>query len=149
MILTTPRTQSAHVQEIRVGREVAVSGRLDVSTVADVRVALHEILARGSGDLLIHLVEAEIHDATGLGVIVGVHHRARRLGRRLILADVSPRLDRLLRASRLHRVLERAPVDRPVTGLSSTPGVSPTPMAGWPPAETLQPASETVAPFTD
>ncbi|HYO17883.1 MAG TPA: STAS domain-containing protein [Dermatophilaceae bacterium] len=99
------------------GREVAVSGRLDVSSVADVRLALHEVLARGSGDLMIHLAQAEVHDATGLGVIVGVHHRARRLGRRLILVDVSPRLDRLLRASRLHRVLARAPAEQVVAVL--------------------------------
>lgn len=99
--------QPAGVVEIRFGQEVSVAGRLDVHTVAEVRVALHDILARGTGDLLIHLAEAEVQDATGLGVIVGVHHRARRVGRRLVLVDVSPRLDRLLRASRLHRVLTR------------------------------------------
>ena len=125
MALTTHGERSACVQEIRVGREVAVSGRLDVSTVADVRVALHDILARGAGDLLIHLAQAEVHDATGLGVIVGVHHRARRLGRRLVLVDVSPRLDRLLRASRLHRVLTRAADEHVVTMLPATHKVPP------------------------
>jgi anti-sigma B factor antagonist len=97
------------VVEICVGQEASVAGRLDVHTVAELRVSLHDILARGAGDLLIHLAEAEVHDATGLGVIVGLHHRARRVGRRLVLVDVSPRLDRLLRASRLHRVLTRGP----------------------------------------
>ena len=135
MALTNPGEKPACVQEIRVGREVAVSGRLDVSTVADVRLALHEVLARGSGDLLIHLAQAEVHDATGLGVIVGVHHRARRLGRRLILVDVSPRLDRLLRASRLHRVLARAPAGQVVAVLRAT--------------EAMPPPAETVASFTD
>jgi anti-anti-sigma factor len=96
-----------YVAEIAVGQEVAVCGALDVNSVAEVRLALHDILARGTGDLLIHLAQAEVHDATGLGVIVGVHHRARRLERRLVLVDVSPRLDRLIRASRLHRVLAR------------------------------------------
>ena len=125
MALTTHGERSACVQEIRVGREVAVSGRLDVSTVADVRVALHDILARGAGDLLIHLAQAEVHDATGLGVIVGVHHRARRLGRRLVLVDVSPRLDRLLGASGLHRVLLRVPAEHAVTALPVTETVPP------------------------
>ena len=101
--------RSVRVVEIRCGQEVFVAGRLDVRTVGDVRLALHDILERGVGDLLLHLAEAEVHDATGLGVIVGVHHRARRVGRRLVLVDVSPRLDRLLRASRLHRVLTRGP----------------------------------------
>jgi anti-sigma B factor antagonist len=95
------------VVEISLGQEASVAGRLDVHTVAELRVALHDILDRGTGDLLIHLAAAEVHDATGLGVIVGLHHRARRVGRRLVLVDVSPRLDRLLRASRLHRVLTR------------------------------------------
>lgn len=97
------------VVEICSGQEVYVSGRLDVNTVAEVRLALHGILDRGVGDLLIHLAQAEVHDSTGLGMIVGAHHRARRAGRRLVLVDVSPRLDRLLRASRLHRVLARGP----------------------------------------
>ena len=97
------------------GREVALSGRLDVHTVADLRVRLHEVLDRGEGDLLVHLAEAEVCDATGLGLVVGTHHRARRMGRRLVLVDVSPRLDRLLRASRLHRVLARADGDLPAT----------------------------------
>jgi anti-anti-sigma factor len=99
--------QPVKVAETSVGQEVTVSGRLDVTSVDEVRLALHEILDRGVGDLLVHLAQAEVHDAAGLAVIVGVHHRARRLGRRLVLVDVSPRVDRLLRASRLHRVLAR------------------------------------------
>lgn len=107
MALGNVGTPPARVAEISVGQEVSVAGRLDVHTVADVRLALHDILDRGVGDLLLHLVDAEVHDATGLGVIVGAHSRARRAGRRLVLVDVSPRLDRLLHASRLHRVLAR------------------------------------------
>jgi len=53
-------------------------------------------------------------------VIVGTHHRARRAGRRLVLVDVSPRLDRLLRASRLHRVLTRGSGEVAATELSLT-----------------------------
>ena len=60
---------------------MVVTGRLDVHTVADVRLLLHAAVDRGSGDLMVHLAEAEVHDATGLGVIVGAHHRARRAGR--------------------------------------------------------------------
>ncbi|HEX7535408.1 MAG TPA: STAS domain-containing protein [Dermatophilaceae bacterium] len=135
MALIAAGRQSAQVVEISAGREVAVSGRLDVNTVAEVRLALHDILNRGSGDLLIHLAEADVHDATGLGVIVGIHQRARRLGRRMVLVDVSPRLDRLLYASRLHRVLVRGPGDGVVTVLPST--------------EAVPPRTETVVPFTE
>jgi anti-sigma B factor antagonist len=115
MALTAGRGQPVQVAEMCPGQEVSVSGRLDENTVSEVRSALHDILDRGVGDLLVHLAQAEVHDATGLGVIVGVHHRARRVGRRLVLVDVSPRLDRLLRSSRLHRVLIRGLEEGAVT----------------------------------
>jgi len=117
--------QAVCVAEISKGQEVSVSGGLDVNSVTEVRLVLHEILDRGVGDLLIHLAQAEVHDATGLGVIVGVHHRARRVGRRLVVVDVSPRLDRLLRASRLHRVLARRPDDGVVAVVPFTKTVVP------------------------
>ena len=104
-------TSPVCVAEICLGQEVSVSGRLDVNTVAAVRLGLADFMDRGVGDLLLHLADAEVHDATGLGMIVGAHHRARRAGRRLVLVDVSPRLDRLMRASRLHRVLTRGSGD--------------------------------------
>jgi anti-anti-sigma factor len=107
MTAGTVQAPSVTVLETVTGQELVITGRLDVHTVADVRLQLHAVVDRGSGDLLVHLAEAEVHDATGLGVIVGAHHRARRAGRQLVLVDVSPRLDRLLRASRLHRVLAR------------------------------------------
>jgi anti-sigma B factor antagonist len=127
--------QPVCVAEISVGQEVTVSGRLDVNSVAEVRAALHDILDRGVGDLLVHLAQAEVHDATGLGVIVGVHHRARTVGRRLVLVDVSPCLDRLLRASRLHRVLARGAGQGLVAVVPSTRAMVPFP--------------QTVASFTD
>ena len=117
MALKAVMTSPVYVAEISLGQEVSVSGRLDVNTVAVVRLGLQDIMDRGVGDLLLHLADAEIHDATGLGVIVGAHHRARRAGRRLVLVDVSPRLDRLLRASRLHRVLTRGSGEGAATGL--------------------------------
>lgn len=130
------------VAEIAVGQEVTVTGRLDVNSVAEIRMALHDILDRGVGDLLVHLANAEVHDATGLGVIVGVHHRARRVGRRLVLVDVSPRLDRLLRSSRLHRVLARAPMDD-VVALKPFAHVMPPPaqIVVPPPAQVVVPSA--------
>ena len=120
MTLSAVGTMPVCVAEISLGQEAAVSGRLDVNTVAVVRLALHDILDRGVGDLLLHLADAEVHDATGLALIVGAHHRARRAGRRLVLIDVSPRVDRLLRASRLHLVLARGPAESAPTVASLT-----------------------------
>ncbi len=95
----------ATIEVLRFGAELSVTGELNVHTVADVRVALAQAIDRGIGDLVVHLGDAEIGDATGLGVIVGAHHRAQRADRRLVLADASMRLERLMRATGLHRVI--------------------------------------------
>lgn len=87
------------------GREVVLAGRLDVHTVAEVRTALHSAIDAGEGRLTVYLHDAEVMDATGLGVLIGGHRRAERSGRSLVLRGPSPRLVRLLGAMRLHRVL--------------------------------------------
>lgn len=89
------------------GGVVRLRGALDVHTVPDLRAQLHRVLESGEGDLVLHLGEAEVRDATGLGVLVGVHHRARRRGRRLVIGRASERLERLLRSTKLHLVLVR------------------------------------------
>ncbi len=91
------------------GCSVVLDGRLDVHSVADVRILLHDALDAGTGDLLLDLERAEVTDATGLGVLVGAHRRADRCERRLVLCAVPPGLDRLLHVTRLHRILHVAP----------------------------------------
>lgn len=93
------------VRELDCGQEVAITGRIDVHTVPDVRLLLHEIIDTGTGDILVRLATAEIGDATGLGVLVEAYNRARRAGRRLAVVDMTARTERLLRASRLDRAL--------------------------------------------
>lgn len=95
------------VRPHQTGQEVAISGRIDVHTVPDVRLLLHEIIDTGTGDVLMRLEGAEIGDATGLGVLVEAYNRARRAGRRLAVVDMTARTERLLRASRLDRSLVR------------------------------------------
>lgn len=87
------------------GHDVIIEGRLDVHTVPDIRDAIHAVIARGPGELRLHLRDAEIGDATGLGVIVHLHRRATREQRRLLLVDPSARTSRLLRGCRLDRIL--------------------------------------------
>lgn len=89
------------------GREATLRGVLGVRTVPEVRVQLQRLLSAGDGDLVLHLADAEISDATGLGVLVGLHQRARRTGRRLVIAEASDRLERLFRLTKLHLVLTR------------------------------------------
>jgi anti-anti-sigma factor len=84
---------------------LVVGGRLDVRSAADARTVLHGALDEGHGDLVLDLGELDSWDATGLGVIMGAHRKAGRAGRRLVLRDVPPRMQRLLVATRLHRIL--------------------------------------------
>ncbi len=91
------------------GQEVTLQGPVDVRTAPDIRLALHEAISDGAGDLYLHLGGVEIGDSTGLGVLVEAHRRARREGRRLVLASITPRTERLLRVSRLNRVLHLDP----------------------------------------
>lgn len=106
------------VRVIRPGAALALAGRLGAATVADVRAALVTAIDSGVDDLQLDLHDVELVDATGLGVLVGAHRRADRTGRRLVLQRVPPRIERLLLATRLHRVLtvERVlTLDEPVS----------------------------------
>ncbi|MCU1538284.1 MAG: Sulfate transporter/antisigma-factor antagonist [Humibacillus sp.] len=87
------------------GHDIVLEGRLDVHSVPDIRDAVHAVIDAGTGEVRLHLSAAEIGDATGLGVIVHLHRRATRAGRRLVLVDASDRTTRLLRACRLERII--------------------------------------------
>lgn len=84
---------------------VVIRGRIDAHTVGEIRDCLHEVVDHGVGPIRICVTDAEIGDSVGLGMLVGAHARARRAGRTLTLSEISARTDRLLRASRLNRVL--------------------------------------------
>ncbi|MDC5697374.1 STAS domain-containing protein [Intrasporangium calvum] len=91
------------------GHDVIIEGRLDVHTVPDIRDAIHAVIATGEGELRLHLRDAEIGDATGLGIILHLHRRATRAQRQLLLIDPSERTTRLLRGCRLDRILAARP----------------------------------------
>jgi anti-sigma B factor antagonist len=101
------------VVDVATGFEIALSGRLDVSAVSEVRAAVHRALDLGTGDLVVDLSGVEVLDAAGLGVLMGADRRAKLIGRRIVLRDAAPRVMRILRVTRLHRVLTfetRSPV---------------------------------------
>lgn len=87
------------------GSMVELGGRLDARHAAAARETLHAAIAAGTGDLVVDLSGIELIDATGLGVLVGAHRRARLDGRDLVLRGVPPRVGRLLARTRLARVL--------------------------------------------
>ena len=97
------------VREIAPGL-VAVSGTVDLTSVAELREKLGEAVERAIHDgmptLSVDLHEVDLVDAAGLGVLLGAHRRARRGGARLRLVRLSPELSRVLLVSRLYRVLD-------------------------------------------
>ena len=99
------------VQRTGIVDEVVLTGRLDGRSAGEVRDTLHAVLGAGSGRLVVDLTGVELLDATGLGVLAGAHRRARQSGRELVLRGASIRVGRLLRLTRLDRVipLESAP----------------------------------------
>ena len=100
------------VQRTGVDDEVLLSGWLDSHSAAEVRDTLHAVLAAGSGRLIVDLSGIELLDATGLGVLVGAHRRARLTGRDMVLRGAPTRVTRLLRLARLDRVITLEPAGR-------------------------------------
>ena len=72
------------VVEVANGYLIALSGRLDVSAVSEVRTVLHGAIDAGSGDLVVDLSAVEVVDATGLGFCSGADRRAKQRDRRLV-----------------------------------------------------------------
>jgi anti-sigma B factor antagonist len=102
-------TRDLQIEVVRSGTEVVLSGRLDARSAPVARALLHDLVLASTGDLLVHVGELEIWDASGLGILVGASRRARQAGRRLVLTGVPPRQLRLLRATRLHRLITLEP----------------------------------------
>lgn len=102
--------QGLQIEVIRCGEELVLSGRLDGKSAPVARTLLHTAVLEGCADLVVHVGELEIWDATGLGVLVGADRKARQCRRRLVLTDVPPRQLRLLRATKLSRVLTVQPL---------------------------------------
>jgi len=92
-----------------------VVGPLDVTTAADLRACLLDVLdvldepgnrpSAADADLVVDLSGVDAVDMVGVGLLVGVHRQAGRRGRRLVLTGVPPRVMRLLTATRLSKVL--------------------------------------------
>ncbi|MBA2770040.1 MAG: STAS domain-containing protein [Sporichthyaceae bacterium] len=93
------------VVSVASGHEIALTGRLDVHAVSDVRDTLHAAIDAGVGDLVLDVSGVELIDATGLAMLVSADRRAKHADRRVVLRDAGPRLLRILRATGLHRVL--------------------------------------------
>ena len=103
-------TQGLQIEVLRRAELVVLAGRLDNRSAPVVRTLLHTAIEDGTGDLMVHVGDLEIWDASGLGVLVGADRKARQCDRRLVLTHVPPRQLRLLRATRLSRELTVQPL---------------------------------------
>lgn len=99
------------VIEVSRGHELAISGELNVNTISQAREALAAAIRNGDGELRLQMADAEVADAAGLGVLVAAHERAKTAGRCIVFRDVSQRLDRVIRATKLSRVLIWTPAE--------------------------------------
>ena len=95
------------VREGQLDRVVVLTGPVDAASVPDLRLKLHAAIdaAAADEDLIVDLAGVFVIDATGLGLLVGAHRRASRTGCRLVLRSVPPQMSRLLRVTRLNRIL--------------------------------------------
>lgn len=89
---------------------LVLRGRLDSRSAPDVRQALHSLVdagrtRAGQVDAVVDLAGLELGEVSCLGLLLEAHRRAERAGRRLVLVDVPAPVERLLRVTRLERVL--------------------------------------------
>jgi anti-anti-sigma factor len=84
---------------------VRLRGEIDLATAPGLRDGLFELLRPGVGLIVLDLSEVSFCDASGLGVLVGSHRRAAKLGITLRLAALRPSIARLLHIHGLDRSL--------------------------------------------
>jgi anti-sigma B factor antagonist len=84
---------------------LALTGRLDASSVGDARATLHRHIEASLGNVVVDLSGVDVIDATGLGMLAAAHRRLERSGRRLILRGCADHVRRVLAVTRLARIM--------------------------------------------
>jgi anti-anti-sigma factor len=114
--------------------EFRLSGRVDVTSVADLRTELQNAVDSASplaavpgAAVRFEVADLELVDAAGLGALVAAHRRAGRVGLGFALVNVPERLYRLLFISRLYRVLNVEKTDENVVLREARPAFAPQP----------------------
>jgi anti-sigma B factor antagonist len=80
---------------------VTIGGELDVATAPQLRTHLDALVADGRIRLVLDLAELDFLDASGVGVLVRTASRARTRGGWTRLVNVSSKVYRVLRITRL------------------------------------------------
>ncbi len=88
---------------------VRLCGEIDIATAPGLRERILDLLQPGMWLVILDLSGVSFCDASGLGVLVGSHHHATRLGITLRLTAPQPQISMLLRIHGLDRVLATYP----------------------------------------
>jgi anti-sigma B factor antagonist len=83
---------------------VTVSGELDVFTSPRLRETLLDVVEGGALHLIVDLSGVEFLDSTGLGVLVGIHHRLQAHDGTMSFVGASERLRRVFHITRLDKL---------------------------------------------
>jgi anti-sigma B factor antagonist len=97
------------------GEVLAVRGRLDASSVGDVRAALYRLIDSSRADVVVDLSQVDGIDVTALGMLAAAHRRLERAGRHLVLRGCADHVRRVLAVTRLARVMHVERVSRRVS----------------------------------
>ena len=99
------------------GETLTLCGRLDASSVGDVRASLNQLIdTTTSENIVVDLSEIDVIDVTGLGMLAAAHRRLERSGRSLILRGCADHVRRVLAVTGLARVMNVERVARQVAG---------------------------------
>lgn len=93
------------------GQRLRISGRVRILDIPDMRVPFLTAVDAGVGDLEVDVAGVVVTDLAVVGLLLELHRRAERRGRRLVIDNVPNDLDRLLRRTRVNRVLQRKEFD--------------------------------------
>jgi anti-sigma B factor antagonist len=105
IVATDSADLSVQVDHLGPHPVVRLSGDVDLESAPALTETLRAVLDTiGTKPLVLDLTEVEFMDSSGLGVLVGAHQQAAVQGSSLILAGLHPRVAKILRITKLHKV---------------------------------------------
>ncbi len=104
MSMTLVRREAGSVTVLEIGGRIAFG-----ETAGALQAEVRELLSAGRGRIVLNLKQVTHIDSAGIGEIVGSHTSARNQGGSLKLAALSPRVENLLRMTRLFIALDVYP----------------------------------------
>ncbi len=89
---------------------VGLSGEMDHHASDIARRKIDDAyMMQGTLHIIFDCHELDFMDSSGLGLIMGRYKTASSLGGRVVLAGVSPKLDRIFTMSGLYKIIQKAP----------------------------------------